>query len=271
MNHIVQNRYNRYKSICFTFFVLLIVLSVISCSDSSNGGNSSIEEPTGMPAANAGQGQQVYESETVTLDGTKSQGSEASILSYQWVQLSGPNAILTGSNTATPQFTAPSVTTDSDILFELTVSDEFGRAGNDQTKVVVRYNQIPLANAGVDQTVRDSQFVSLDGSASYDNDGSIVNYQWTQISGTSVVNDPNFDVNSPQPSFTYFLCDFFYNYVNYFIGVSKSNRHNCCCKPFLLLFHRQIEASCKLSLTLKVVRILLKNSLPNEISSFNVF
>jgi hypothetical protein len=44
----------------------------------------------------------------------------------------------------------------------------------------------PVANAGIDQTVETDASVALDGSASSDNDGTIISYTWTQLSGTAV-------------------------------------------------------------------------------------
>ena len=44
----------------------------------------------------------------------------------------------------------------------------------------------PMARAGIDQVVRFNDTVTLDGSASNDQDGSIVSYTWTQILGESV-------------------------------------------------------------------------------------
>lgn len=61
-------------------------------------------------------------------------------------------------------------------------------------------NLIPIANAGPDQTVQVSNLVSLDGSASYDDDGDTFSYKWTQIKGPEIVNlsDPNIS----KPTFT---------------------------------------------------------------------
>jgi hypothetical protein len=47
-------------------------------------------------------------------------------------------------------------------------------------------NQVPTANAGIDQTVAANQVVTLDGTGSGDSDGTIASYSWTQLSGTAV-------------------------------------------------------------------------------------
>lgn len=47
-------------------------------------------------------------------------------------------------------------------------------------------NTDPVSNAGADQTVGTNTLVTLDGSGSSDTDGTIEDYTWRQISGTSV-------------------------------------------------------------------------------------
>ncbi|MEW8624652.1 MAG: PKD domain-containing protein [Candidatus Thiodiazotropha sp.] len=47
-------------------------------------------------------------------------------------------------------------------------------------------NQVPIADAGVDQTAQLDSTVQLDGSASYDPDGAIVKYLWRQTGGAAV-------------------------------------------------------------------------------------
>jgi hypothetical protein len=59
-------------------------------------------------------------------------------------------------------------------------------------------NQPPVADAGPDQIVDESTLVSLDGTASFDPDGTIESYLWTQTSGTPVVLD---NAASATPSF----------------------------------------------------------------------
>jgi len=63
--------------------------------------------PNQQPVANAGDDQQVYFLDTVQLDGTGSSDADNDGLSYRWTQTDGPSVYMTGSYTATPEFTAP--------------------------------------------------------------------------------------------------------------------------------------------------------------------
>ncbi len=64
---------------------------------------------------------------------------------------------------------------------------------------VIPDNQPPIANAGPDQTVDESQIVNLNGSNSTDPDDGIDSYHWVQIGEPSVIlSDPN----GKQPTFT---------------------------------------------------------------------
>jgi len=60
-------------------------------------------------------------------------------------------------------------------------------------------NDPPQADAGEEQTVTEGAIVVLDGSGSFDPDGDILVYQWTQLSGTPVT---LIDPQSAQASFT---------------------------------------------------------------------
>ena len=59
-------------------------------------------------------------------------------------------------------------------------------------------NTAPIADAGADQTVSESDLVTLNGSGSYDSDGVIVSYQWQQINGPDILMN---DVDTAQPTF----------------------------------------------------------------------
>ena len=60
-------------------------------------------------------------------------------------------------------------------------------------------NQIPHADAGEDQAVDQGVVVTLDGSGSYDADGTIVGYIWEQVEGTTVTLS---DYEEPVVTFT---------------------------------------------------------------------
>jgi hypothetical protein len=78
------------------------------------------------PVASAGTDQAVNEGVLVTLDGSKSSDADGDILSYLWVQKSGPVVGLADDFTTTPTFTAPFVDPAGGpviLTFELTVSD----------------------------------------------------------------------------------------------------------------------------------------------------
>jgi hypothetical protein len=50
--------------------------------------------------------------------------SDGSVVSYLWKQTAGPAVTLTGANTATPSFTAPAVTAQTNLSFSVKVSDD---------------------------------------------------------------------------------------------------------------------------------------------------
>ncbi len=60
-------------------------------------------------------------------------------------------------------------------------------------------NQPPVVNAGTDQTVNISAAVQLDGSSSFDPEGTALVYQWTQVGGTAVTLSNS---NVARPTFT---------------------------------------------------------------------
>jgi K319-like protein len=51
----------------------------------------------------------------------------ATITSYSWTQTAGPAVSLTGANTVTPTFVAPTVTAQTELAFSLTVTDSIGQ------------------------------------------------------------------------------------------------------------------------------------------------
>ncbi|MCH9693210.1 MAG: FG-GAP-like repeat-containing protein [Gammaproteobacteria bacterium] len=154
--------------------------------------------PPQPPAADAGPDQTIDASSFVALDGTGSSDSDGVIAAYAWAQTGGINVTLSSTQSASPTFTSPS--SGGTLTFELTVTDNQGLTDSDTVQVVVTPPPVPpTANAGADRTVVANDIVSLDGSQSFDPDGSIAEYVWGQTSGVSVnLSDPQF----ASPSFT---------------------------------------------------------------------
>jgi hypothetical protein len=104
------------------------------------------------PVADAGADQVVDGDTPVTLDGSGSTDAEnPGALSFIWVQVDGPDVALAGAATPTPSFTAPSVTEDTVLSFELTVTDDVGTTASDLVDVIVlapRVLSITDAEAG---------------------------------------------------------------------------------------------------------------------------
>jgi len=158
------------------------------------------------PVANVAQENQIVNpGDIVTLDGGKSTDPDSSdSLSYLWTQMSGPTVKLDSANSPIATFTAPSnISKDTTLVFKLTIKDSKNATGKDDTKVTDKYvppiNKRPLANAGKDQTVNETDIVHLDGTKSRDPDGNITSYSWKQIGGSNVTIN---GANKPNASFT---------------------------------------------------------------------
>ena len=181
---------------------IVTVFNPLPGGGESSGINFTVTSVTNSaPIANAGIDQTVNENTVVNLDGSGSSDADGTIASYAWSQTVGPVVILTGGTTATPNFTAPEVSTDTVLTFQLTVTDNDGTTHSDLIDITVQnINQAPVANAGVDQTVNENTVVNLDGSGSSDADGAIASYAWVQTAGSTTVSLS--DLSVANPSFT---------------------------------------------------------------------
>ncbi len=140
------------------------------------------------PVAGAGADQSVSEGSEVYLNATGSTDADDGIGSYSWLQVQGPQVILSNPGSATPHFTAPDVGDQgATLIFELTVADAGGLQDTAICTVTVTWNNIePAADAGPDQQVTAGAEVTLDGSRSVDPDGGSLMYQWRQTDGPPV-------------------------------------------------------------------------------------
>jgi hypothetical protein len=147
-----------------------------------------VTPPNRPPVANAGPDQEVAPAALVTLDGTGSSDPDGNPLTYQWVQAAGPAVTLSSAAAGRPTFTAPNVTTATDLVFSLVVRDAALSSPADTVNVrVAPVNRPPVASAGADQAVLSASLVTLDGSGSSDPDGEAITYEWWQIAGPAVL------------------------------------------------------------------------------------
>ena len=158
------------------------------------------------PVADAGQSQTVDAEETVILDGSASADDDGDSLTFIWASLDGIQ--LTNNDTANPLFTAPSLPSTQTYTFNLSVNDGIDDSEISSVTITVnKANSVPVANAGQAITVYENSGVSLDGSASSDEDGDTLNYTWSGPTGItlndSLTASPTFTAPSVSQSTDY--------------------------------------------------------------------
>ncbi|MGD8569491.1 MAG: beta-propeller fold lactonase family protein, partial [Gammaproteobacteria bacterium] len=164
------------------------------------------------PAANAGSDQTIDEGQVqaVQLNGSASGSTTncGTVTEYAWSQIAGPDVTLQRANTAQPTFMPlASVDQDTQLVFELTVSNSMGATSTATVAVTIRDTScsgiVPVADAGTDITVVENSesSVQLDGSGSAVSCGSITQYDWHQTAGPEVVVQ---NADTATPSFSVF-------------------------------------------------------------------
>ncbi len=178
--------------------ILLLALAV--CGLSASGANATASRGANCASchmfANAGSDRTVSGGASVTLDGSSSGYDESSnaINSYAWTQTGGaPSVSLSGSNTSRATFTAPAVSAQTRLTFQLAVTDVVANVTTTKTDAVVitvnassTANRPPTSNAGADRTVNSGSSVTLAGTGSDPDAGDTLTYAWSQI-GTPAV------------------------------------------------------------------------------------
>lgn len=130
------------------------------------------------PVADAGNGQVVAPSSTVTLDASWSSSPSGRALTYSWKKLSGPTVDLRNATTANPFFTAPAAV--GKLVFEVTVSD--GASTSKDTVTIEVKKPVPAALANLRATPGSGQ-----ATLSWDNpnNASIIRYEYRWRSGSA--------------------------------------------------------------------------------------
>ncbi|MFK7794758.1 MAG: hypothetical protein AB8B89_05365 [Gammaproteobacteria bacterium] len=137
------------------------------------------------PIANAGIDFSISEQQTVTLVGN-GLDPDGDTLSFIWQQVSGPVVTISNANNQNASFLAPPTDVEVTLEFRLTVIDNNAGSSSDNILIQITNDELPIANAGEDQTIDEQSPGILDGVASNDPDGGSLNYLWTQVSGVEV-------------------------------------------------------------------------------------
>lgn len=156
--------------------------NITEASETDNFASIELKVFEDIPVADAGQDQTVFRNQVTVLDGTGSSDPLGHPLTYLWIQVGLPPAVLLGADTPTPLVIPP---LSGVLTFKLTVHDPYGAFANDTVNVTV-INRAPTADAGPDATGIKRVQVLLDGTGSTDPDSDALSYSWTQMSGPAV-------------------------------------------------------------------------------------
>jgi len=152
----------------------------------------------GLPIADAGPDQVVTEVNTVTLTAFGSTDPENQDLSFSWLQVGGVPVVLSNNSSSQTTFTVPNLLQNDVLVFQLIVSDGVSSSEADFISIsVLAENEIPIANAGIDQILQEDELVILNGVESNDPENLLLSFFWEQVAGIPIIlSDPL--VASPQ-------------------------------------------------------------------------
>ncbi len=153
------------------------------------------------PSADAGKDIWAEPGDNVTLNGSASHDIDGKIAFWEWNCTSHPGIYLNNTNSSHPYF-VPLL--EGVYRFTLRVMDDnMSWSVNDSVLVHVELpivNLPPVSDAGDDIIENRGNEVSLNGSGSFDPDGSVIAYHWTCIEG-------GIALGSNDSAFPYFIAD----------------------------------------------------------------
>ncbi|HWJ90965.1 MAG TPA: DNRLRE domain-containing protein [Flavisolibacter sp.] len=151
-----------------------------------------------IPVVNAGRDTSIHltkSTDSIQLNGSATD-ADGSIVAYSWNQISGPNTA-TIANSGSKQTWVFHLVTGT-YVFQLLATDDDGNTGVKAVTITItappRGQTLPIVNAGRDSTYNlasASDRIKLNASAT-DDDGIVVGYSWTQVSGpsASIITNP---------------------------------------------------------------------------------
>ena len=186
-------------------YLLTLVVNdgTVNSEESTMTVTSKIPGTNTIPLADAGDSRFIKTGNEFTLNGDGSSDADGDPLTYTWLMTAKPllsTANLTDGDTITPSF-VPDL--DGIYSIELVVSDGFDRSVPNVITLTAIENNIPVADAGPDQTERVERLVTLDGSDSFDLDGDPITYLWSFTAVPTGTTEPEITAaTTVNPTFT---------------------------------------------------------------------
>ncbi|MEM7166585.1 MAG: Ig-like domain-containing protein [Planctomycetota bacterium] len=149
-----------------------------------DGSTNTISHASEAPTLDAGADFTIEENSTVNLT-ANAFDPEGEQLTYQWTQVSGPTMTVSGGDTANATFDAPDLLEDTDVEFQVQVSDGINTTTDTVTVTIAADNDAPVISAGDDRSVNEGDTVTLAASG-FDPEGEGLTYTWVQESGPEV-------------------------------------------------------------------------------------
>lgn len=167
---------------------LIILTSTLAVACGGGGGGDG-QSGNNVASVNLGADLSVIEGQTFTITATvHPEGGNVTL-----TQVSGP--FIEGfpkQDTLTTEVTAPTISSDAEIVFLAEYDTGSGQRASDQMKVFIEnVNAAPVSviteAEGVVQPYSTYQTITLSGTNSYDSDGEIREYSWTQVDSNAAL------------------------------------------------------------------------------------
>ncbi|MCH8963602.1 MAG: hypothetical protein IIB58_01470 [Planctomycetes bacterium] len=165
-------------------------------------------DPGALPTALITASATVYEGQAVTFSGVASTDPEGGSLTYAWEQIDDNFTITLDDPTSEiVSFTASTVTEDTALTLRLTVTSQRGGSATALHTITIQPYPLPIASAGPDQVVTESDTVTLDGSGSLDPAGGKLTMIWSSTSSltfsSTTIEKPVFSAPSVTSNLAY--------------------------------------------------------------------
>jgi alpha-tubulin suppressor-like RCC1 family protein len=149
-----------------------------------------IEKANNAPNIDLATDTQTNEETSISLDASQTTDADGDELTYSWQQLSGVEVELTETTNATLTFISPSVTTDEQLTFELTVDDGRDSSTSIATVTVLQINKAPTVTIDShDNSYEEGTTLTIISQGSDSDDNDTLSYQWEQLSGATITFD----------------------------------------------------------------------------------